>query len=228
MTKYAFSKYFLIYCLSFGDMKDCSKGEDELECEDFQCPGFYRCRGSQICLHPDHLCDGLKQCPLHEDEYTCNIICPPGCTCLGLEFTCTQIFDTKDYTILKYLDGSSSGFDLHQLQHASNLVFLSLSRCNLTNLNYSHPLSFINLIHIDVSYNMINFIDKSLFESLTALQELHIGWNPILPISQLEFLLENLPPNLLVLDISGLNISIGWLTKFTKQPGRKITVEDPS
>ena len=194
-------------------MKDCSKGEDELECEDFQCPGFYRCRGSTICLHPDHLCDGIKQCPLHEDEYTCNIQCPTGCTCLGLEFICTETFNTKNYTSLKYLDGTKSGFKLFQLQHVSSLVFLKLTFCNLQNIVYSKRLSFNSLFHLDVSHNDIQFIDTQFFDSLKALQVLRIGWNPI-QMSQLSFLLKKFHLNIITLDISGLNVSKEWLSKF--------------
>ena len=85
---------------------DCIQGEDELNCQDYQCPGYYRCRDSTTCLHPDHLCDGIKHCPQHEDEFTCHLTCPPGCTCQGLELTCTTPFLAHNFTRLRYLDGS--------------------------------------------------------------------------------------------------------------------------
>ena len=47
---------------------DCPNREDEASCESYTCPGFYRCRGSKVCLHADHVCDGVFQCPQYDDE----------------------------------------------------------------------------------------------------------------------------------------------------------------
>nr|KAG5696488.1 hypothetical protein BaRGS_016527 [Batillaria attramentaria] len=58
---------------------DCPGHEDELDCESYTCPGFYRCRGSRICLHASHVCDDLFQCPQQDDELFCELSCPEGC-----------------------------------------------------------------------------------------------------------------------------------------------------
>ena len=42
---------------------DCPWGEDEADCEKYNCPGYYRCFHSKICLTKDHLCDGTTQWP---------------------------------------------------------------------------------------------------------------------------------------------------------------------
>lgn len=34
---------------------DCLGHEDEWDCEDVVCPGFYRCKGSSVCVHLDQL-----------------------------------------------------------------------------------------------------------------------------------------------------------------------------
>ena len=46
------------YCLPVyvrcNGVLDCSGHEDELQCDAYTCPGFYRCRRSTVCLHVDH------------------------------------------------------------------------------------------------------------------------------------------------------------------------------
>ncbi|KAL8601648.1 hypothetical protein ACOMHN_003914 [Nucella lapillus] len=32
-------------------VKDCPEFEDENDCDSYTCPGFYRCRGSKVCVH---------------------------------------------------------------------------------------------------------------------------------------------------------------------------------
>nr|KAG5689449.1 hypothetical protein BaRGS_026010 [Batillaria attramentaria] len=69
-----FQQHFLCdgYCMPVyvrcNDVYDCPGKEDEAACDSYTCPGFYRCRKSSVCLHPDHVCDGISQCPRHDDE----------------------------------------------------------------------------------------------------------------------------------------------------------------
>ena len=48
----------------------------------------------------DHVCDGLAQCPRHDDELLCNSLCPQGCVCQGLAFVCGQPFDDRRFSHL--------------------------------------------------------------------------------------------------------------------------------
>jgi hypothetical protein len=62
---------------------DCEGRQDEDDCDSYQCPGFYRCLDSKICVHPDHVCDGWAQCPQRDDEWLCEENpCPDGCVCV--------------------------------------------------------------------------------------------------------------------------------------------------
>ena len=51
--------------------QDCPNGEDEWQCEDYTCPGHYRCRGQSFCIAQENVCDGVKQCPRGDDELFC-------------------------------------------------------------------------------------------------------------------------------------------------------------
>ena len=37
-------------------VRDCPFHEDEAGCLDYECPGFYRCRNSRICVHAVQVC----------------------------------------------------------------------------------------------------------------------------------------------------------------------------
>ncbi|KAL8582325.1 hypothetical protein ACOMHN_037082 [Nucella lapillus] len=98
------------YCLPVyvrcNRVNDCPGKEDEKNCDHYTCPGFYRCRYSKICLHRQHLCDGVFQCPQHDDEWLCNVTCPDTCYCYGHAFICTGSFTADTYPELRYVDAS--------------------------------------------------------------------------------------------------------------------------
>ena len=91
-----FSAY-LFFSYSFSAFYDCPRGEDEKQCY-FACPGYFVCNRLRMCLHPTFVCDGIRHCPYGEDEGPfCNMTCPKGCSCRGVEFTCTEPFDSTNY-----------------------------------------------------------------------------------------------------------------------------------
>ena len=200
-------------------MKDCRNGEDELYCEDYKCPGFYRCRNSLICLHPSHLCDGMKQCPEHEDEYTCKTPCPPGCTCQGLEFTCREKFQPDEYKHLRYLNAAWSTMAAKSVSSFKSLIFLSLAHCKITEVQ-DVIFDFPDLLFLDLSYNNIQFIHKTFFDRLRTIKELHLAWNP--SIDLLAAFNQSLPHTLSFLDLSGNNINKSTLTKFLQQSNKNV------
>ena len=196
-----------------------------MECEDFQSPGFYRCRDSLICLHPDHLCDGIPHCPLHEDEYTCNITCPSECTCRGLEYTCTHTFLTNQHPRLRYLDGSGSNIKIPDLVCNHELIFLRLAYCNLTtissdatNIQTKDRLYFPNLVHLDISYNNLKTLDINFFQKLSALRNLFIGSNPFSSSFHFVSFTNSLPTSLKIFDISNLSLTDAVIHEFINQP----------
>ena len=114
---------------------DCPSREDESECDQYTCPGFYRCRGVKTCLHPDHVCDGLPHCPQQDDERYCDVDCPSQCSCRGLAFICRNPLPMKYYPI-RYLDVSKTDVDTTKMFMKNLLVYLNLQLCNLTSLTF--------------------------------------------------------------------------------------------
>ena len=183
---------------------DCSGHEDESDCGSHFCPGFYRCRGSAVCLHPLHVCDNVFQCPQQDDELLCNATCPETCTCNGLSFSCSGSYvPARDYPLLRYLDASSSGLNLHHFAHNHLMLYLVLAKCNI---RHFHNLTLRNLRTLDVSDNLIHEIKLSSLDHAANLRQLNLAGNPLTLMFQPETDKDRLFPELRVLDVSGITL----------------------
>jgi hypothetical protein len=172
--------YCLPVLLRCNGVFDCPYHEDEADCETYTCPGFYRCRGSKVCLHPDNVCDGFPHCPEFDDELLCNFTCPVTCVCYGHAFFCPRGVSSSDYPSLRYLHADASNMTLSDLQSNPLLVYLSLSRCGLTDsrrLGESRNLP--NLLFLDLSYNHFTNLNVTFVYFLKQLRNLSLTGNPV-------------------------------------------------
>ena len=154
---------------------DCPGREDEAGCDSYACPGYYRCRGSTICLHPMHLCDGIQQCPQRDDEL-CTFNCTVSCTCYGTAFFCRDTFPAGEFPELRFLDGRDSGLTPADLVNNTLLVHLILARCGLTSLS---KMTFKSLQYLDLSRNMISEIRGEHVVDLINLRTLILASNRV-------------------------------------------------
>ena len=139
---------------------DCPGREDEKGCDRYTCPGFYRCRNSPVCVHADHVCDGVFQCPEHDDELTCGMTCPKDCRCHGHAFVCRRKFPTERYPELRYLNAEGTGMNVHDVSNNKLLIHLSLKSCNIPYVSFT---DLPNLISLDLSHNsLITFTSTDL------------------------------------------------------------------
>ena len=172
--------YCLPVYLRCNDFADCPGREDEDNCTSYTCPGFYRCRGSNVCLHPSSVCDEVFQCPQHDDEWLCDESCPSGCHCQGLSFVCKAKFDASSFDYLRYLDASRSGMTLGDVSGNFYLIRLRLSHCNILSVPDT---TLPNLRHLDLSYNSLTNISMLFFKALTNLQVLDLSHNPLVTLT---------------------------------------------
>ena len=155
---------------------DCIFQEDERDCESWTCHGLYRCRDSTVCVHADHMCDSLPQCPQRDDEWLCNMTCPLQCLCQGQSLMCRQPFPAHLFPQLRYLDAGRSGMKPSDLRKNSYIVRLSLAHCSIRALS---AMAFRNLQFFDLRHNKINDVLMNTFIALQNLQILILKGNPL-------------------------------------------------
>ena len=191
---------------------DCPGREDEAACQDFACPGFYRCRDSSVCLHHSQLCDDVPQCPQGEDEGLCDVACPGECRCQGLAFVCPQPFPAERSPRLRYLDAAGSSLKPGRMAENRYLSWLSLASCRLDSL----PLMELpNLRVLDLSHNQLVTLRVDSVLTLNNLRVLRLAGNPLVSFhsGQADAVHENLQ----VLDLSAtgfLSFDSGNLSMF--------------
>ena len=154
---------------------DCPGHEDEEDCHTYTCPGFYRCRGSNVCVHSTHICDDWPLCPRLDDELLCSQSCPLQCTCNGLAFFCNQMFAANKYPGLRYLDATDSGMSVYQLRESHLLIHLRLARCKIESVsNFTFP----NLHSLDLSDNLLTEVSGHQLDGMPELTVLFLAGNP--------------------------------------------------
>ncbi|KAL8582680.1 hypothetical protein ACOMHN_050423 [Nucella lapillus] len=208
------SGFCLPVYLRCNDVNDCLHHDDEIGCQDYTCPGFYRCRDSSrmICVHLNHLCDGTKHCPLYDDELLCDqTACPQSCACYGRAFTCTNTFPVRSFLQLRYLEAKGSGLGQSDVTQNAMLVHLGVQACGWRNVTY---LIFPNLHSLDLSYNLLRSVKVRKFEGCPHLQSLNLAGNLLsgaLPASQDAYVLLSL----VVFNFSAIQISVVNMTELS-------------
>ena len=159
-----------------------------------------------MCVHPSHVCDGMLQCPQRDDELFCNLTCPPGCTCLGLAFTCSRSFQAGLHPRLRYLHVSGDeAMTPALLKDNVMLVYLGLARCGLTSAD---ELSFPNLQTLDLSDNRIREISFDQLSFLVNLKSLYLSGNPVTALFSDGPSGQSSIPQLLKLDLSRVDLEV--------------------
>ena len=195
---------------------DCIFQEDERHCEGWTCPGLYRCRGSIVCVHADHMCDGWSQCPEHDDEWLCDMTCPAECLCQGHAFLCRQPFSAHLFPQLRYLDARTSGMTPSDLMNNTRIIRLHIAHCSITILPY---MEFPNLLFLDLSYNKVTSIRMNVFSKMQNLRVLILEWNPVISVTSET---SNPLKNLREINLSGTSMNAHLIKLLSTTPGVQI------
>ena len=148
------------------------------------CPGLFKCKYDNICVHPNNLCDGIKQCSiLGDDELLCDpFICPEYCTCLGSLVDCSHSLQSS----LPILGRNLKALFFHNNQLTklepisyALLIKLDLSSNNLWQLTSGLFLECTMLLYLDLSNNLISSVSSDSFQGLVKLIYLSLMHNPI-------------------------------------------------
>ncbi|KAL8612899.1 hypothetical protein ACOMHN_034976 [Nucella lapillus] len=163
--------------LRCNQVNDCPGHEDEVDCEDYTCPGYYRCRDSPVCVHADHVCDHrYGQCPQNDDELLCDFTCPRECRCFGMAFYCSQSVDVSGHVDLRYLNADGTNMTLMDLENNTMLIHVSLTGCSLVHFQTPH---LPNLRSLDLRDNAISHLLSGSFNNIRNLQVLVLAGNPL-------------------------------------------------
>ena len=169
-------------------------------CSRYKCPGFYRCRNSPVCVHADHVCDGISQCPEHDDELTCGMTCPDNCECYGYAFVCTGKFPAYSYPELRYLKADGTGMNFQEVSNNKLLIHLSLRDCNISDIG---KVDLPNINSLDFGHNVLTHFTGIEIANLRNLRSLTLASNKFMSLN----LDTNLTfPNMISIDFSNLNI----------------------
>lgn len=171
--------------------KDCPNGEDEIRCEEFECPGRYRCIESTYCIYLNQLCDGIRQCQKGDDEWFCDIQCPDECECIGLYANCgyrnlTGNLSNQLSNRLRKLDLNGNQFgpylDRLDLTPYTRLGELILRHNKIEVITSEKFIFLINLYLLDLSHNKIRVLESRAFAGLKNVKTLLLNDNPTLSV----------------------------------------------
>ena len=136
-------KCYKSYCTPFrmlcNGKEDYLEGDDEKNCDTYNCRGFLKCSGVSNCVHPTEVCDGTLHCPYGDDEKLCDIQhCPSGCQCLGYSVACySDTISCIPYILMPNLKVLSIRFpsmfipNLRNLTSHSRLLILDRTDCDM-------------------------------------------------------------------------------------------------
>jgi Leucine-rich repeat (LRR) protein len=105
--------------------------------------------------------------------------------CDGLAFVCVHPFPSHLHPQLRYLHGSGSGISPACLQDNVYLIHLVLSQCQLNDTALIH-MDNANLRFLDLSENLIEALNTSVFLQLPNLHTLLMADNPLTTIHSRE------------------------------------------
>ncbi|XP_072021908.1 LOW QUALITY PROTEIN: uncharacterized protein [Amphiura filiformis] len=221
------------YCIPLkrrcDDVTDCPRGEDEVGCGNYSCPGAYRCHDYNYCVTQSQICDGNRDCILGDDELFCEVSCPKGCSCSGFSFTCEGVVwnriaaqslpkDSRKLNLTgliiptrrrRSVEAVNQNVTLKQIVFIDLVEFPFLAELDISNLGITIliPGMFLkqgNLYKLILANNQIGVLLADTFLGLNQLAYLDLSGNPLTTIQPGAFHhLEKLPK----LDLSRLQIN---------------------
>ena len=225
------------YCISMSAVcdgqRDCLYGDDEEHCTYLLCRGFLKCRGENRCVGHEELCDGHPDCShSFDDEFYCHN-CPADCDCNGYMLACRSLKSIGAVLYVKgiKITGNTKNLEIspfklknifymsatsNELQYITltkkfslsySLLFVNFSDNKLLDLDFLEHAFFINILTLDVSKNVIAFINSK-NNQLKQLKVLYINYNPLN-----EIILGNRLYNLKSLHMTGVYYTPGIYIK---------------
>ena len=170
---------------------DCQDGSDEYKCELFVCKGMLKCKLGSLCIHQSEQCDRIPHCPNHDDELYCGLPhCPEGCTCLGKSVSCISmnydhnpVGSSPSLRFLILYNNSISQLKNEQFIYLKlYLLDMSYNAISILGLSLRH---LATLHTLNLTGNLISYVEYRWFEKLGALKELVLANNKLTNVDEL-------------------------------------------
>ncbi len=173
---------------------ECPGGTDErkIDCPQTTCPGRFRCKNSSVCISINSTCDKERDCPNKDDEHFCSLDydCPMKCSCLFHSLSCKNITQNIKQKLKPY---HSIRFDQVMISSESDYfnemekpVIIALQHCKLKSICIQTKV-FLYLLTLDVSYNLIEKLEKNCFKYARNVYFLNISRNQLKTIQSHSF-----------------------------------------
>ena len=138
-----------------------------------------------FCVSERRRCDGSRQCPLGDDEWYCDVICPPSCMCIGLSYICNyaaiEFLPSEISSQARKVDLTGNNLTLEDSIGLYNrFVFLGellLGDNIITGVPTGVFMALQNLYRLDLSFNNIQYLQQGAFEGLMNLRILSLTGN---------------------------------------------------
>ena len=192
---------------------DCPGGSEEsyrYGCEkERNCTNMYRCRNSKICIHLGNVCEDCADCPLNDDESSCEVSrikCPKDCVCLSLAIKCINSSVSADHLINKFpYVAISVLFPIKLWQSLDDTIWLFAAVTHMYFVRDEivsicpYVFHWKDLKLLDLSYNHVSHLRTRCFHNLLYLTLIRLNNNNISVVKSHAF---NNVPNLNLLDLS--------------------------
>ena len=211
--KYKCPDYYCIpYSYICNGKWDCPGGYDEApthNCVSRQCKSMFKCKSSQICIHPADSCDTIKDCPFGDDEVMCDIqhTCPSFCVCFHYGVACKDIhINQEDLMKLPYIVYYIFRTRLQILEFAEQNSHIKILK--VSNNDISEICTSVSKIHsskrLDVSFSSISLLSPGSFNQLKHLVSIDVTNNILSTVKSKA--LKSLHGIMLIIDLSNNKI----------------------
>ena len=162
------------------------------------CNGMYKCKNSQICIHPGSICDGLHDCSHGDDENFCEVKdlqCPNNYKCLLYTLLCHDTFITNEFLFfnvsyevifMEKVPIFYGGLSNLLQRNIPNVRLLTIKKCNLSNVFFSTSL-LSSSVDIDLSCNLATVLYDGCFYNLLEIRWIKLDSNAISTIQSNAF-----------------------------------------
>ncbi len=174
---------------------DCPNGKDEQqECLKgaSRCQNMFKCTGGSVCLHIGSVCDGKLDCPAHDDEILCQlkgIACPSNCLCNALAIQCNRATSINflrlyPHTCVVVVNSWEKHFQT-VVNSFPSAQYLTVNHGEIHQICFG--INLTNLIHFNMSFNMIQDLSDGCFEGLPVAKYVDFSHNDITKVSKFAF-----------------------------------------